>query len=66
VTALAQFAASDASAEVTDVRVAQQYGFSYLQLMIIERERLLEKHPNAAGLSEVKVTWSNLQAECHE
>lgn len=45
-------------AEVSEVRIAQQYGISYLGLMIVEHDKLLEKHAKAAGLSDVKVQWS--------
>ncbi|HRD89113.1 MAG TPA: ABC transporter substrate-binding protein, partial [Accumulibacter sp.] len=47
-----------AQAETTEVRLAQQYGISYLPLMQIEQNRLLEKHAAARGLGEIKVTWS--------
>lgn len=47
-----------ARAEVSEVRIAQQFGISYLPLMILEKEKLLEKHAKAAGLGDVKVTWS--------
>jgi NitT/TauT family transport system substrate-binding protein len=50
--------ARSAIAEVTEVRIAQQYGFSYLQLMYMEKHRLLETHARAAGLGEVKVSWT--------
>ncbi len=47
-----------AQAETGEVRLAQQYGISYLPLMLIEQNRLLEKHAAARGLGEIKVTWS--------
>jgi NitT/TauT family transport system substrate-binding protein len=46
-----------AYAEMSEIRVAQQYGISYLPLMIIEDQKLIEKHAKAAGL-DVKVNWS--------
>jgi len=45
-------------AEVTGVRVARQYGIGYLQVMVMEREKLLEKQAKARGLGELSVTWS--------
>lgn len=51
-------AASGAFAEVGEVNIAQQYGISYLPLMIIEDQKLLEKEARAAGLGEIKVSWS--------
>jgi NitT/TauT family transport system substrate-binding protein len=46
-----------AHAELSDIHVAQQYGISYLPLMIMEDQKLIEKHAKAAGL-DVKVAWS--------
>jgi NitT/TauT family transport system substrate-binding protein len=46
-----------ASAELAEINVAQQYGVSFLPLMVMERDKLVEKHAKAAGLSEVKVNW---------
>ena len=56
--ALALFAAQCANAETREVRIAQQYGFSYLQLMYMEKHKLLEAQARAAGLGEIKVTWA--------
>lgn len=53
-------AATQASAEATQIRAAQQFGLSYLALMIMEDAKLVEKQAKAAGLGEVKVTWSKL------
>jgi len=49
-----------ARAETNEVRAAQQYGLSYLALMIMEDSKLIEKQALAAGLGEVKVTWAKL------
>ena len=46
-----------ALAEMTEIHVAQQYGISYLPLMIMEDRKLIEKHAKAAGI-DVKVDWS--------
>src|SRR5882672_9086012 len=46
-----------AHAEVPRVRVAVQFGITYLPLMIVQEDRLLEKHAKAAGLGDVEVTW---------
>jgi NitT/TauT family transport system substrate-binding protein len=45
------------AAESPEVNVAQQYGVSFLPLMVMERDKLVEKHAKAAGLGEVKVSW---------
>lgn len=49
-----------AAAEVKEVRLAKQYGLGYLPLIIMEEQRLVEKHTKAAGLGDVKVTWATL------
>lgn len=49
-----------AAAEVKEVRLAKQYGLGYLPLIIMEEQRLIEKHTKAAGLGDVKVTWATL------
>src|SRR6266478_5268982 len=49
--------AVSAMAEVSEINVAQQYGVSFLPLMVMERDRLVEKHAKAEGLGEIKVGW---------
>ena len=46
-----------ASAELAEINVAQQYGISYLPLMLMEEQKLIEKHAKAAGV-DVKVGWA--------
>src|ERR1700751_5444087 len=46
-----------AAAESNEINVAQQYGVSFLPLMLMERSKLVEKHAKAAGLGDVKVNW---------
>src|SRR6266545_7713102 len=50
-------AAGPARAEVKEVRIAQQYGLSYLAFMVMEHNKLLEARAKAAGLGDVKVVW---------
>ena len=45
-------------AEVSEFKIAEQYGISYLPLMIMEDQKLIEKHAKAAGIADLKVTWS--------
>lgn len=45
-------------AEVSELKVAEQYGISYLPLMIMEDQKLVEKHAKAAGIPDLKVTWA--------
>ena len=49
---------SQALAEAAEIRIAQQYGVSYLPTLIVEHQNLVEKQAKAAGLGEVKVTWA--------
>jgi len=49
--------AAPASAELSEIHVSRQYGISYLPLMIMEDQKLIEKHAKAAGV-DVKVDWS--------
>jgi NitT/TauT family transport system substrate-binding protein len=55
--ALLLLAVGSAAAESPEVNVAQQYGVSFLPLMVMERDKLVEKHARAAGLGEVKLSW---------
>ncbi|MBK8742890.1 MAG: ABC transporter substrate-binding protein [Betaproteobacteria bacterium] len=45
-----------AHAEVGEIKVAQQYGISYLPLMLMEEGKLIEKHAKADGI-DLKVNW---------
>lgn len=47
-----------AGAEVTEVRLAQQFGVNYLPLIIMKKHRLIEKHAQATGLGAIKATWA--------
>lgn len=49
-----------ARAEVGELAVAKQYGISYLPLMLMEADRLIEKHAQLDGLGELKVDWRTL------
>src|SRR4051794_40993039 len=48
-----------ARAEVGEITAAQQYGVSFLPLMLMERDALVEKHAKAAGIP-LKVSWSTV------
>src|SRR5438046_6022762 len=54
---LAMLVATAARAEMSEIKVAQQYGIGYLSLMVMEEQKLIEKHAKAAGL-DVKVNWA--------
>lgn len=47
---------SGARAEVSEVTAAKQYGVAFLPLMVMQHERLAEKHAEAAGL-KLAVNW---------
>jgi NitT/TauT family transport system substrate-binding protein len=49
-----------ALAEVKEVRLAKQYGLGYLPLIIMEEQKLIEKHAKASGLGDIKVSWATL------
>ncbi len=49
-----------AAAEVTQVRIAKQYGLGYLPLIVMEEQKLVEKHAKASGLGDIKVIWATL------
>jgi NitT/TauT family transport system substrate-binding protein len=51
-----------AFAEASKLRVAKQYGLGYLQLMVMEDQKLIEKHAKAAGLGEVTVDWGTFRS----
>jgi NitT/TauT family transport system substrate-binding protein len=57
VLALALTGSVAARAEVSEITVAQQYGVSFLPLMVMEKNGLIEKHAAQAGLTGLKTQW---------
>jgi NitT/TauT family transport system substrate-binding protein len=51
--------ATASHAELSEITIAQQFGVSFLPLMLMERDRLIEKHARAAGV-EVKTNWQKV------
>jgi NitT/TauT family transport system substrate-binding protein len=47
-------------AETRELRVAIQDGLAYLPFIIMDNEKLVEKHAKASGVPELKVTWQRL------
>lgn len=45
------------SAQVPEIRLARQFSIGYLQLTVMEHDKLIEKHAKALGIPEVKVSW---------
>src|SRR6185437_1664777 len=54
--------ATTAAAETGEVRIAQQYGISYLPLTVMNHEKLLEAAAARAGIPGLKVTWNQFGA----
>lgn len=52
-------ASAPAAAEGT-IRIAEQFGITYLPLHVIRDQKLIEKHARAAGLGDVQVEWVKL------
>ena len=46
-----------ARAEMSEIKVAQQYGIGYLTLMLMEEQKLIEKYAKQAGV-DVRVDWA--------
>lgn len=48
------------AAETREVRVSQGFGVAFLPLMIMEHNKLIEKHAKLAGLGDLAVSWPKL------
>jgi NitT/TauT family transport system substrate-binding protein len=48
--------------EAKELRIAKQFGISYLPITVLEERKLIEKHVKAAGLGDIKIEWSRLSA----
>ena len=46
-----------AGAEVSEIKITKQPSLMYLQMVIMEDRKLMEKHAAAAGISPLKVDW---------
>ena len=51
-----------AHAEQAELRIAKQYGLAYLQMMVMEDQKIIERNAKAAGLGELKVTWATFRS----
>jgi NitT/TauT family transport system substrate-binding protein len=58
--ALMAAAATNVRAEVSEITIAQQYGVSFLPLMVMEKSALVEKHAAQLGLAGVTVKWAKV------
>ena len=46
-----------AQAQNQEIRLAQQFSMGYLQLNVMDHQKLIEKHAATLGLKDVKVSW---------
>ncbi|MER1940383.1 MULTISPECIES: ABC transporter substrate-binding protein [unclassified Castellaniella] len=51
-------ACSVSLAEVKTINIAQQYGISYLPLLVMKDQQLLKKQAKKEGLGDVEVNWA--------
>jgi NitT/TauT family transport system substrate-binding protein len=56
------FLAGTAQAEVSEVRLAQQFGIGYLPLHVVQNQKLIQKHAEKAGIKDIKVSWTQFGA----
>lgn len=59
--ACAAFVPQQAHAEASSVRVAKQFGLAYTQYMVMEDQKLIEKHAKAAGL-DITTEWATFRS----
>ena len=52
--------ATPAAAEVDEIKIGKQYGLPYIQFVIMEDQKLIEKHAKLQGLGDIKVNWATL------
>lgn len=51
-----------ARAEATAIRVAKQFGVAYMQFMVMEDQKMIEKQAKAAGLGDVTVEFNQFRS----
>lgn len=54
---LAATASTPVNAQVPEIKLAKQFSMGYLQLNVMERDKLIEKHAKLLGIPDVKVSW---------
>ena len=52
--------ATPSRAETNVIKIGKQYGLPYIQFVIMEDQKLIEKHVKLQGLGDVKVEWATL------
>jgi len=53
-------ALTPARAETDVIKIGKQYGLPYIQFVIMEDGKLIEKHAKLQGLGDIKVEWATL------
>ena len=51
-----------AKAEVSELNITKQPGLLFTPTLLMEHDKLVEKHAKAAGLGDIKVNWTNLMS----
>ena len=59
--AIAAIVPRTAAAEANVVRVAKQFGVAYMQYMVMQDQKLIEKHAKAAGL-DITTEWATFRS----
>src|SRR5262245_63423566 len=54
--------ATGARAEATTLRVAKQFGIAYMQFMVMEDQKFIEKQAKAAGLGDITVEFNQFRS----
>jgi sulfonate transport system substrate-binding protein len=54
--------ADRARAEANTIRLAKQFGIAYMQFMVMEDQKMIEKHAKAAGLGDVKAEFNQFRS----
>lgn len=50
------------SKEVSEIKITRQFGLAFVPLMVMEHEKLIEKHAQKLGLPDLKATFPQLQS----
>lgn len=54
--------AQPVAAEANKLRAAKQFGLGYVQFMIMEDQKLVEKNAKVAGLGDITVEWNTFRS----
>jgi NitT/TauT family transport system substrate-binding protein len=60
--ALALALPRSAHAEANALRVAKQFGVAYMQFMVMEDQKMIEKHAKAAGLGDINAEFNQFRS----